>query len=286
MIQRNHKYINFLQIFGKTMENVEKRRTIHLFTRWDHDGHKRGATSSVASGYLKRVIVFDDNLIACEMQKTNVRLNKPIQVGFIILEHSKLQMYEFNYDIFKPMYPSSELLYMDTDSLIYNVKTKDFYADLKQLAENNTPYFDTSNFGLSNPYEIPAVNNQRLGTMKDELKGKIMTRFIGLSPKCYCYETQGNALNVRAKGVQRKVAGNLTYEEFEACLNDPTTKIIKQQRLFRSHMHIMYTEIMTKIALNGQDTKRFVLDDGTHTLAWGHYKIMEILKDKFISNTL
>lgn len=268
------------------MENVEKRRTIHLFTKWEHDGHKRGATSSVASGYLKRVIVFDENLIACEMQKHTVKLNKPIQIGFIILEHSKLQMYEFNYEILKPMYPTSELLYMDTDSLIYNIKTKDIYNDLKCLAQNNSPHFDTSNFGPQNQFGIPAINCQKLGTMKDELKGKIMTRFIGLSPKCYCYETLDNKFSVRAKGVQRKVAGNLTYKEFEDCLNDPTTKIMKQQRLFKSHHHIVYTELMTKVALNGQDTKRFVLDDCSHTLAWGHYKIIEILDDKFISNTL
>lgn len=260
------------------MENVEKRRTIHLFTSWDHEGHKRGATSSVASGFLKRVIIFDENLIACEMEKQTVKLNKPIQAGFIILEHSKAQMYEFHYDVLKDLYPKSELLYMDTDSLIYNIHTPDFYKDLKVLAEQGTPHFDTSNYATGNQFGIPQINRQKLGTMKDELKGRIMRKFIGLSPKCYIYDTQDDDVNVRAKGVKRKVACDLTMDEYESCLIDPRIKVCKKQKIFRSNFHTIYTEETTKVALSGQDTKRFVQDDGIHTYAWGHHKI---LKEKF-----
>lgn len=261
------------------MENVEKRRTIHLFSSWKHDGHKRGASSSIASGFLKKVIIFDENLIACEMQKQTVRLNKPIQIGFTILEHSKIQMYAFHYDILKQLYPASELLYMDTDSLIYNIYTKDFYKDLKSLAENGSPHFDTSNFGQNNRFGIPVINGQKLGTMKDELKGKIMRRFIGLNPKCYCYETEDDEVNVRAKGVQKRVAAGLTYEEYESCLDQPTNRITRHQKFFRSYLHTIYTEEMTKVALSAKYNKRFIQDDFIHTFALGHYRVTEQLEE-------
>lgn len=113
--------------------------------------------------------------------------------------------------------------------------------------------------------------------MKDELGGSIMTRFIGIRPKCYIYETHSNKTSVRAKGVQRKAASTLTIENFEACLGDTTLKIVKDQQLFRSDLHSIYTYLSEKVALNGYDTKRFILDDGIKTLAWGHYKIDELI---------
>lgn len=269
------------------MQNVEKHRTVRLFTSWNNDGFKkRGASSAVASGFLKKLIIFDENLIGCEMQKQTVTLNKPIQIGCIILEHSKIQMYQFHYDILKPMYPASKLLYMDTDSFIYDINTQDFYKDLKALAENNTPYFDTSNFAQNNQFGIPQINHQKLGTMKDELKGKLMRRYCALSPKCYIYETQEEETSIRAKGVQRRVACNLTFEDYDSCLNDPTIKIMKEQKIFRSHLHTVFTEVMTKIALSGQDSKRFILDDCVNTLAWGHYRVLQTLNEQPVTNTL
>lgn len=242
-----------------------------------NQGRRRGANADVASGYLKRIIIFDDNLVACEMQKSLIKLNKPIQVGFIVLEHSKLQMYDFHYRTMRELYNNFNLVYMDTDSLVYNIITKDFYVDLKKLADEGTEDFDTSNYGDVNRFNVKPVNHQKLGTMKDELGGKIIKKFVGLRAKCYMYETDDDCKHVRAKGVQKNVSMHLTMDDFERCFLDRTMNIVKEQRYFRSNKHKMYTEVVQKIALNGGDTKRFVLDDGVHTLAWGHYEIDEAL---------
>ena len=71
-------------------------------------------------------------------------MNKPVYLGQAILDLSKLVMYEFHYDYMKPKYKDNlQLSYMDTDSLVYHIKTKDFYAD---VAKDVQARFDTSGY--------------------------------------------------------------------------------------------------------------------------------------------
>ena len=63
-------------------------------------------------------------------------MKKPMYLGLSILEISKIIMYEFWYDYIKKKYGDMvKLCYMDTDSLIMNIKTKDFYKDIAQDVE-------------------------------------------------------------------------------------------------------------------------------------------------------
>ena len=76
-------------------------------------------------------------------------MNKPIYIGLSILEISKTLMYEFWYDYLKPKYNDIiKLCYIDTDSFIMNIKTKDFYKDISNDVENR---FDTSNYEVNRP---------------------------------------------------------------------------------------------------------------------------------------
>jgi len=61
--------------------------------------------------------------------------------GFFILDVSKTYIYNFHYNIMKNKYGKKiSLLYTDTDSLIYRIKTNNFFNDLKfDLLD----YFDT-----------------------------------------------------------------------------------------------------------------------------------------------
>ena len=84
-----------------------------------------------------------------------------------------------------------KLLYMDTDSLVYNIKTEDFYKD---IAEDVETRFDTSGNEPDRPLPI-GKNKKVIGLMKDELGGKIMKEFISLRPKMYSYRLE--AMNLR-----------------------------------------------------------------------------------------
>ena len=93
-------------------------------------------------------------------------------------------MYEFWYDCIKPKYgKKAKLCYMDTDSFIIHIKTKDFY---EYIADNAEKRFDTSNYECNRP--LPTRKYKKIiGLMKDELRGKIMIKFVALRPKSYSY---------------------------------------------------------------------------------------------------
>lgn len=265
-------------VFGKTIENVLERRVIRLFDEWENKPTgKRGAQSFVSSGYLKRVTIFDESCVAVELEQKVVKLNKPIQIGFAVLELAKTKVYEFHYDLMKKLYPSPKALklaYTDTDSLIYQIFTKDLYEDLKPLVHNpqrQVELFDTSDYPINNQFGYQQVNKKVLGAMKDECAGKLMTEFIGLRAKCYSFKIlEDDKWQNKAKGTKKHVAKLLKPEEYEACLLDREKIIVKNQHVFRSHLHNIYTEELRKSALNGNDDKRFIRNDGVNTYAWGH----------------
>ena len=79
-----------------------------------------------------------------EMKKTSVKINKPLYLGMSILDISKTLMYEFWYDYLKPKYnDKAKLCYMDTDSFVLNIFTKNVFEDIINDVER---LFDTSNY--------------------------------------------------------------------------------------------------------------------------------------------
>ena len=107
---------------------------------------------------------FSENLVAIEMRKTKVKMNKPIYVGMAILDISKIAMYKFWNDYMKPKYENKmKLCYTDTDSLVIFVKTKDFYGD---IADDVKKRFDTSNSVVDRPLPITEKNKMVVGLMK------------------------------------------------------------------------------------------------------------------------
>ena len=145
-------------VYGKTMENVRKHRDIKLVTT-DKKGSKL-----VSEPNYHVMNYISENLSIIEMKRAKVKMNKPIYLDLSILEISKLLMYEFWYDYMKPKYHDKvKLCYIDTDSFIISIKTKDFYKDIADDVEKR---FDTSNCEVHRP--LPTGKNKKvIGLMKD-----------------------------------------------------------------------------------------------------------------------
>ena len=103
--------------FGKTIENVKKQGDIKLVS----SKTRRNYLVSEPNYYSTKF--FTGHLLAIEMKKTQITMNKLVYMGLAILDMSKIAMYDFWYDYIKPKYSEkAKLGYMDTGRFIIHVK--------------------------------------------------------------------------------------------------------------------------------------------------------------------
>ena len=126
-------------------------------------------------------------------------------------------MHEFLYDYVKPKYDEkAKFCYIDTDSFIVYIKTDDNYKDITENVESR---FDTSNYELYWP--LPKEKNKKLiGLMKDELCGKVMTKFVGLRVKLIVTQqmTVGKIKKLKSQKVHFLKKRKLKFENYKNCL--------------------------------------------------------------------
>ena len=163
-------------VFWKTMEKLRKHRDIKLVTT----DEKRSKLISEPNYHTAKR--FSGNLLAIEMKKTKVKMNKPVYLGMSILDISKTLLYKFWYDYIKPKYENrAKLCYADTDSFIFYIITEDFFGD---IAGDVKKWYDTSNYVEYDKRPLLIGTNKRVyGFFKDELGRKIMKEFVTLRAK-------------------------------------------------------------------------------------------------------
>ena len=158
-------------VFGKTMENVWKRINVILVNN--------------AKDYLRCVSkpsfvpqkIFNKNFVAIHEIKQVLTLNKPVYVGFSILDLSQFLMYEIHYKHFKSKF-DAKLLFTDTDSLVYEIKTEDIYGDFHE----DKNLLDFSDYPSHSKFFNPS-NKNAIVKMKDEFKRKKIDEFAALKSK-------------------------------------------------------------------------------------------------------
>jgi len=124
-------------VYGKTMEDPERRVDIKLISTWEApDRTKTGRKAHCAKTLISKSIFhsatkINDNFYAIQMKRLSVLFNKPMYLGFAVLDLPKWKMYDFHHQYMKPKFQEKLLLnYVDTDSFIYTIKTEDFYKDI------------------------------------------------------------------------------------------------------------------------------------------------------------
>ena len=169
---------------GKTMENARNHGDIKLVTTEKKEVHQ------FQNQIITQQNTIQKNLLAIEMKKTKVIMNKHVYLGMSILDISKILISEFWYDYIKPKYGDrAKLCYTDTDSLMLHIITEDFYEDIPVDVER---WFDTSNYDENDKRPLSIGKNKKVpGLFKDELGGKIIKELCALRPKAYAYLIDG-----------------------------------------------------------------------------------------------
>ena len=148
------------------MENIRNRVNIKLVN------DRKKAEKLSAKPNFKHCNIFSEDLVAIHMKKTELKFNKPVYLGMCILDLSKSLMYDFHCNYIKQKYEDkAKLLFTDTDSLMYEIETEDFYKDISADVKDR---FDTSNYPPDHlSAYLPDLIKRCLVCLKTRLLGKL-----------------------------------------------------------------------------------------------------------------
>ena len=271
-------------VFGKTMENLRKQINIEVVTS------RKIALKRIAKPSLKRSKIFREDLVGVHMAKPALVMNRQIQIGLAILDLSKYLMYDFHYNTWLKKFPDSTPLFADVDSLAYEIVGHDLYAGMSEIKEE----FEFSEYPRDHFFQS-YYNMKVVGKFKNECKGQLMRRFVGLRPKLYSFDYEREAHfeckngvekevdkptstcvtrivldnKVTAKGVKASVTKTLSFDNDKFCVSSLSPKRVDIKRI-GSDLHRVFTYSTEKIELSAFDTNRQICDDGSSTHAFGH----------------
>ena len=235
--------------YGKTMENVGNIIKVEFIIKDDTDQIIKQQSKLTFNGFHKSHESYD----SYTFKQYEVLMDKPVYLGFPILELSKLLMYETNYDKLQP-YFRQEIIhshYMDTDSFVLSINRKDFIKDLKVLED----LFDFSN--LNETYEFFGNKNKKnIGKFKIETpKNLWIDKFIALRSKMYAFKCGDGSKN-KLKGISKSQSTCFKFEEDDNCLFGGRYQQEFNNYIIRSLNQEMYLQRIKKPTLSLFDDKR------------------------------
>lgn len=264
------------------IEQVRKRRQFKVVLNLDR------ITKYVSRPDFKRRVIVNEetNLCLVEMRRTKIYFNKPLQVGSSILDISKNVILDFHYNVMLSMIELQEpeamleLLYGDTDSLIYEITLphgRNFYTD---VLPKYSDHFDFSSYPSNH---ILFSNKKVPAKFSDETRKSYIIEFIALRPKLYSFKTwsfgSNTITNKKAKGVKKNIVSNeISFDDYHRVLEQGIKLYAKQYSIQSTNLNV-YTKEQIKVAISGNDDKRFILSDCVHTLAWGH-KLLQKMENQ------
>ena len=241
-------------IFGKSMENVLNRLNVKLI---NNDPEK--LLKLIKQPTFENAYQISNRLALVE--------SKPIYMGAVILETSKLHMYEFWYNHLKIKYDNKiKLIYTDTDSFVIEVEIDDIYKDMYEDGH----LYDFSDYPKDHQNHN-VVNKKVYGIFKDDLNGKIIVEFTADKPKMYSYEYIDNySIKNENKHKGIKTVVDLKHNEYKRALYKEEL-IYKEFYNLQLNKQKIYLDKIYKIALNPFDSKRHWIDN-INSVPYG-YKI-------------
>jgi len=172
----------------------------------------------------------------------------------------------------------AKLLFTDTDSLTYHIKTDDVYKDMvsdKHLFDFSDYPSNTLKDAEGNEtiqIENKDENKKIIGKFKDETKSKPIIEFVGLRSKMYSFKTEEYEKKT-AKGINSCVKNKcLNFDDYKRALfeKDKQQRVI--QHSFRVEKHNIYSIEQNKRSLAAFDDKKYLINE-IESLPFGHYSL-------------
>ena len=240
--------------YGKTMENVRNRLKIKFIKKDDYREIIKQQSKLTFNGIHKSY----ENCDSYTFKQNEVLMDKPIYLGFTVLELSKLLMYETYYDKLQPYFRQEniQLHYMDCDSFVLSIETENIINDLKNLED----LFDFSN--LNKNHELFSNKNKKVvGKFKIETPENIwIDEFVALRSKCYAFKCGNNSKN-KLKGISKSYSRNIKFEEYYNCLFGREYQQECDNYILRSINHNMVLQKVKKSTLSIFDDKRCYINN-------------------------
>ena len=198
--------------------------------------------------------IFDNDLVGVRKNKVTSTLNKPAYIGLLILELGKELMYEFHYDYINKYCNDARLLFTDTDSLMYEIKSENVYEDFS----NDKEMIGFSNYSTKSKY-YDNSNSLVIGKMKDETAGVVIEEFVRLQLKMYLYLADDISDHKKAKGANKNTAATISHNKYKDVLLNENFLRNSMNRIQSKEQHPMKSTkfyglvLMTKYFLKTMD---------------------------------
>ena len=193
-----------------------------------------------------------ENCDSYTFKQNEVLMDKPIYLGFSVLELNKLLMYETYYDKLQPYLGQEniKLHYMDCDKFVRSIETQNIINNLKNLED----LFDFSN--LNKNHELFSNKNKKVvGKFKIETPENIwIDEPVALRSKCYAFEC-GDDSKIKLKGISKSYSRNINFDEYKKCLDSEEYQHECDNFVLRSNNHEMYLQRVKKSTLSNFDDK-------------------------------
>lgn len=241
-------------IYGKTFESPFNRCTYEVVR------NREKLSGMLEEGGIAAIIPIDKDNCIVKLDAEKVILNKPTYIGACVTEYAKLHMYELFYDKLMRVFPEMKLVYTDTDSFIVMVEHEEG-MEPKRLFE----FIDS---------KCPGLFGKIGGQVKSETgEDDLIDEVIALRSKLYAYKTTKGKIGKRAKGTTAAAQETqLDWETYKQALFELKSVETHNMQFVRKGFKISTVE-MVKQSISVNDGKRYICEDGVHTLAWGNPKI-------------
>jgi hypothetical protein len=244
-------------VYGKLIENILKRVNMQFIV----DPRKWEEVAGTERAKNFNFIGKDDNFLGTveTLPRGGVTIDTPRFIGNIVLDYAKTHMMEFHYDVVRRHFGDrATLLYTDTDSLIYHVRSEDFVAELRELSDHLdlSMFGDDANKGVLGKFK--PENNIVVDDNKHYATG---LEYVGVGPKVYSVamacvvdDQRHDDYVKRNKGVPKHKVAKMAHDRFLRQIHDPVDDKITYNAI-RCRENVPYHTVESKRVLPLENTK-------------------------------